>query len=88
MDSTFLVLSLFFPRISLLWSYFISHSIPPNTVPLFGDVALSIVVPRVLILIYIVQNLGFGSWFWIHLIVALIVWGGSSSTVSSNRSQS
>lgn len=56
--------------------------IPFNTVPFFGDVLLSIFLPRVLIIIYIAQNLGTESpWFWIHLIVGIVVYivGGNKA---------
>jgi len=45
-----------------------------------GDILLYIFLPRVLMLIYIVDNLGTSSpWFWIHLVVAIAVWGKSSN---------
>ena len=74
MEITFLVLSLFIPRITLLIYYFFL-TIPPNPVPFIGDVLLTIFLPRALILIYIASNLGTSSpWFWIHLVVAIIVY--------------
>ncbi|MFA5011044.1 MAG: hypothetical protein WC644_03725 [Ignavibacteria bacterium] len=76
MDTIFLVLSLFLPRIALLIYYFI-HQIPYNQVPFVGDVLLTIFLPRVLILIFVAENLGTSSpWFWIHLIAAVMVWSG------------
>jgi len=74
MDSLFLVLSLFIPRVTLIIFYF-TGSIPYNSVPFVGDILLTIFIPRVLVLIYIVDNLGTSSpWFWIHLVVAVIVY--------------
>lgn len=85
MDTIFLVLSLFLPRITLI-IYFFIHSIPPNNVPFFGDVLLTVFFPRVLILIYIVDNLSTSSpWFWIHLIVALIVYTTSGKIYKKRR---
>ncbi|MCE1165467.1 MAG: hypothetical protein LWX07_08720 [Bacteroidetes bacterium] len=76
MDTIFLVLSLFLPRITLLIFYF-THHIPANNVPFVGDFLLTVFLPRVLVLIYIVDNLGTSSpWFWIHLIAALMVFSG------------
>ncbi len=76
MDTIFLVLSLFLPRITLLIYYF-SHGIPANNMPLIGDFLLTVFLPRVLILIYVVDNLGTSSpWFWIHLIAAILVYSG------------
>jgi hypothetical protein len=74
MDNTFLILSLFLPRITLIIYYWM-HSIPYNNVPFVGDILLSVFLPRVLILIYIADNLGTSNyWFWIHLVVALLVY--------------
>jgi hypothetical protein len=82
MDNTFLVLSLFIPRITLIIFYFI-HAIPVNNIPLIGDALLAIFLPRVLILIYIADNLGTSSpWFWIHLVVAVIVYFFGSKKAS------
>jgi len=85
MDTVFLILSLFIPRITLVIFYFI-HSIPVNSVPFIGDVLLTIFLPRVLILIYIVDNLGTHSpWFWIHLIVAIIVYLSSGKAYNKRK---
>lgn len=74
----FLVLSLFLPRIALLIAYF-GGAIPPNNIPFVGDMLMAIFIPRVLILIYIVLNLGVGVWFWVHLVMAILVWTASIS---------
>jgi hypothetical protein len=79
MDTLFLVLSLFFPRIALLF-YYIGGSIPSNPVPFWADAAMAVLIPRVLIIVYIASNLGISSgWFWLHLIVAILAYcsGGS-----------
>jgi len=74
MENIFLVLSLFIPRITLI-IFFFTHSIPYNNVPLIGDFLLTVFLPRVLILIYIVENFGVDSpWFWIHLVMAVFVY--------------
>lgn len=76
MDTVFLVISLFLPR-TMLIIYWLINQIPPNTVPMVGDVLLTVFIPRALILIYIAQNLGTSSpWFWIHLIVAIFFYFG------------
>ncbi|MBX7042237.1 MAG: hypothetical protein K1X85_04985 [Ignavibacteria bacterium] len=76
MENAFLVLSLFLPRLTLI-VFYLFFQIPLNTVPLIGDILLTVFLPRVLVLIYIVQNLGTDSpWFWIHLVVALLVYFG------------
>lgn len=78
MNTVFLVLGLFVPRITLL-IFWLFVGLPQNSVPFIGDLLLAIFFPRVLIIIYIVENLGVSTpWFWIHLVVALILyfWAG------------
>lgn len=85
MENIFLVLSLFIPRLSLILFYFI-HSIPYNNVPFIGDVLLTIFLPRVLIIIYIVENFGTQSpWFWIHLVVAIIIYITTSNKITKRK---
>lgn len=73
-----LVLTLFIPRISLLIAYF-SHQIPSNNIPFFGDALLWVFLPRVLMVIYIYDHMGYmNAWFWIHIVVAILVWSKSS----------
>jgi hypothetical protein len=74
----FLVLGLFLPRVTLVAAYF-TQTMPPNNVPFILDVVGAVCLPRVLICIYIAFNMGYNEWFWIHLIVALVVYGVSSS---------
>ena len=73
----FLVLGLFLPRVTLVAAY-LTHSVPPNHVPFLVDVLGTLFLPRVLICIYIASNMGYNEWFWIHLVVALIVYGVGS----------
>jgi hypothetical protein len=86
MDIAFLVLSLFLPRIALIIWYFM-HAIPFSTIPVWGEILLAIFIPRVLILIYIAENLGTDSaWFWIHLVVAVFVYiFGGRKAANRNR---
>jgi hypothetical protein len=85
MEIIFLVLSLFIPRITLILFYLI-HSIPYNNVPIIGDAILTVFLPRVLIVIYIVENYGTDSpWFWIHLIVAVLLYIFSGKRVSKRK---
>jgi len=67
MAAWFLIFSLFLPRITLLIAW-CSGTIPHNTMPLFGDAVLAILIPRALILFYIWECLGFGGWFVAHSI--------------------
>jgi hypothetical protein len=79
-----LVLSLFFPRIVLLY-YYMKTWIPANTIPFWGDAAMAVFIPRVLILLYIYENIGVGGWFWIHVVMMILTWDGGSSSASSSR---
>jgi len=56
-------------------------------VPQWADILLSIFMPRVLILIYIYQNLGADNvWFIAHLVVMILAYfGGGRETVRRRR---
>jgi hypothetical protein len=88
MDVYFLIFSLFFPRIVLLVFVLLYPQLyPANVVPQWGDILLGIFMPRVLILIYIYQNLGADNvWFIAHLVVMILAYfGGSRETVRRRR---
>ena len=90
MDVYFLIFSLFFPRIVLLVFLFLYPDLyPANAVPQWADILLGIFMPRVLILIYIYQNLGADNvWFIAHLVVAILAYfGGSRETARRRRSR-
>ena len=72
----FLVFSLFLPRIALLIGWLQGTLIHFN---LHGLIPLAfwVFLPRVLILFMIYVDQGISLWFIIHLVVALMVWGGS-----------
>ena len=74
----FLVLGLFLPRVTLVAAY-LTSSVPSNNVPFVLDALGTVFLPRVLICIYIAFNMGYSQWFWLHLIVALIVYGVGSA---------
>jgi len=85
MDTIFLIVSLFLPR-TILIIYYLINQIPINTVPFIGDIILTILIPRGLILIYIAQNLGTNSpWFWIHLVVAIFFYFGGGKKYKDFR---
>jgi len=88
LDIYFLTLSLFFPRVVLLVLILLYPQLyPPNSVPQWADIILGIFAPRILILIYIYQNMGYNNiWFVIHLVVMILAYfGGGRETVRRRR---
>lgn len=88
MDFYFLLFSLFAPRIVMLVYFFaFPANFPANTVPQWADILLGAFFPRILILIYIYQNMGYDNiWFVAHLFVAIFVYlGGSRETHRRTR---
>lgn len=76
MDTWFLVLSLFLPRIALLIAW-LGGNIPANNIPFLGEFFMTLLMPRILMLIYIGTTLGTGSaWFIVHLLVLIFIWVG------------
>lgn len=80
----FLVFALFLPRIALVVAWvqgtLISFHLG-GLVPLIFWALL----PRVLVLYLIYVDQGLSAWFLIHLIAALLVWGGSGGYHSRRR---
>lgn len=76
----FLVFALFLPRIALIVAWFDGGLIPFH---LHGIVPLlfGIFLPRILVLFLIFVDQGLSLWFLIHLVVALLVWGGSGHKI-------
>jgi hypothetical protein len=84
----FLIFSLFFPRVVLIVFFLLyPHLYPANTVPQWADLLLGIFLPRVLILIYIYENMGANNvWFIAHLVVMILAYfGGGRETVRRRR---
>ena len=80
----FLVFSLFLPRVALflLWleaplALFHLHGILPLVV--------AILLPRILVLYLIYLDQGVSLWFVIHVVAALLAWGGSGGYYSRRR---
>jgi hypothetical protein len=80
----FLIFALFLPRIALLvlWleaplGYFHLHGILPLLVAVF--------LPRLLVLYMIYLDQGISLWFILHLVAALMVWGGSGGYNARRR---
>lgn len=56
-EHSFYIASMFIPRLTILFAWFISDGvIPKNPIPFWGDIILSIFVPRILITIYAMIN--------------------------------
>ncbi len=80
-ETWIVVVTLFLPRVALAIAYF-SNQIPANNIPFIGDVLLYAFFPRLLMIIYIYDNMGWENpWFWIHIVVAILVYTkGSQET--------
>ncbi len=80
----FLVFSLFLPRVALAIGWLQGVLTPFH---LFGVVPLvvAVLLPRVLILYLIYTDQGLSLWFLIHLLAALLVWGGSGGYSARRR---
>jgi hypothetical protein len=70
----FLVLSLILPRLALIIAFFVDGSFP-HLFTKWLSVPMALFIPRVLILIAIATVMGICTWFWIHLVVMMLVWG-------------
>ncbi len=80
----FLVFALFLPRLAMVLAWFQGMLVPfhlQGLVPLL----FWLLLPRVLVLFLIYVDQGLSLWFVIHLVVALLVWGGSGSYHSRRR---
>jgi hypothetical protein len=77
----FLVFALFLPRVALLvlWldgglAAFHLHGLLP--------LVFAVLLPRILVLYMIYLDQGISLWFIIHLVAALLTWGGSGGYYS------
>lgn len=65
------------------------QTFPTNSVPQWADVLLGVFVPRVLILIYIYQNMGYDNiWFAAHLVVMIFAYLGGTRETKRRRRRS
>src|SRR5579871_2494918 len=82
----FLVLSLFLPRLCIALAWF-QHSLGayiPSAVGII-QIAVWLLIPRILILFWIYQDQGIGLWFLIHVIALLIAWSSGGTTYVRRR---
>jgi hypothetical protein len=80
----FLVFALFLPRISLLLLWLEGSTLPFHLQGLL-PLIVAVVLPRVLVLYMIYLDQGISLWFIIHLVAALLAWGGSGNYYSRRR---
>ena len=87
MDFYFLPFSLFAPRVVMLvYLVMLPNLFPANSVPQWADLLLGIFTPRILILIYIYQNMGYDNiWFAAHLIVMILAYFGGGRETRRRR---
>ena len=81
----FLVFALFLPRIALVVAWFQGVLIPFHFLHGLVPLVVAILIPRVLILYLIYVDQGLSLWFVIHLVVALLVWGGGGHKMRRRR---
>jgi len=83
----FLVLSLFLPRLSLIAAFCTAGAFP-HLFSLWFSIPMALIIPRILILIAIATLMGLCPWFWIHLVVAMIVWMTMILSSNANKNNS
>jgi hypothetical protein len=71
----FLVFTLFLPRIALVVAWLHGVLLPFHLVGLI-PLLFWVFLPRILVLYLIYVDQGLTLWFLLHLVVALLVWGG------------
>jgi hypothetical protein len=89
MDFYFLLFSLFFPRIVMIvYLLMFPGLFPENIVPTWANILLGVFAPRILILIYIYQNMGYDNvWFVAHLVVMLLAYFSGGRETQRRRSR-
>ena len=80
----FLVFSLFLPRLAMVVAWFQGLLVPFHLRGLLPPLVW-LFLPRVLVLYLIYVDQGLSLWFLIHLVAAVLVWGGSGSYHSRRR---
>jgi hypothetical protein len=80
----FLIFSLFLPRVALVVAWLGNNLAPFHLVGLL-PLLMGILLPRVLILYLIYLDQGISLWFLIHLVVGLMVFGGSGTYHTRRR---
>jgi hypothetical protein len=86
MTTEMLVLALFLPRLALFVMW-VQHELPIFPLPNWAELLMSVIVPRLVIVIMIYYTLGVHGWFWVHLVVAILVYcaGGNHQSRRSRN---
>lgn len=84
MTTSFLVFSLLFPRLTLLWCY-LTSGIPINSTPVAVDVVGSIFVPRFLIAFWTYEAHTHIAWTLLFVLFGLAELGGSRASTQRER---
>jgi hypothetical protein len=82
MTTMFLVLSLFFPRLTLL-CYWLFGDMPPNSTPFIADVLGAVFVPNLLVAYWAWESKVHFMWVVVHVVFALTRPRGESEAVKS-----
>jgi len=77
----FLVFALFLPRIALVVAWLQGVLLPFHLVGII-PLLFWVFLPRILVLYLIYVDQGLTLWFLVHLVVALLVWGGGGHQMS------
>ncbi len=80
----FLVFSLFLPRVALAIAW-LQGVLAPFHLHGIVPLVIALLLPRVLILFLIYTDQGLSLWFLIHLVVAVLVWGGTGGYSARRR---
>jgi hypothetical protein len=83
----FLLLSLILPRISLIIAYF-HHDLALSLLHGWIPPTLAVLIPRVLIIIMIFQDRGFGGWLLLHSLVLTCVYLSAGKQQQRGRTRS
>ncbi len=72
----FLVFSLFLPRVALAVAW-LQGVLAPFHLHGIVPLVIAVLLPRILILFLVYTDQGLSLWFLIHLVAAVLVWGGT-----------
>ena len=76
------MLAIFLPRVAIFIEWFQGFRFP---IPWPGNAIVWLLLPRLLVLLTIYTRMGIGTWFWIHLLAALLAYAGGSREVIRRR---